>query len=241
MRLIDEEYTRHPFLGSRKLALWLGERGHTVNRKRVQRLMRIMGIEAIAPGPSTSRPHPEHKVYPYLLRHVAVIRANQVWAADITYIPMAHGFVYLVAIIDWYSRTVLSWKLSNTLDTRFCVEALEEALRRWGKPDIFNTDQGAQFTAEAWVEVLKANGIQISMDGKGRCIDNIFVERLWRSVKYEEVYLHAYDDMLDAKAGLGRYFGYFNDERPHQALGYSVPSQIYFSSLAEVAQLDIAA
>jgi len=150
MRLIDEEYTRHPFLGSRKLALWLGEQGHTVNRKRVQRLMRVMGIEAIAPGPSTSRPHPEHKVYPYLLRHVAVSRANQVWAADITYIPMAHGFVYLVAIIEWYSRKVLSWRLSNTLGTRFCVEALQEALRRWGRPDIFNTDQGAQFNAEAW-------------------------------------------------------------------------------------------
>jgi putative transposase len=231
MQLIDEQYTRTPFYGSRKITLWLVERGHLVNRKRVQRLMRIMGIEGLAPGPSTSRPHRAHKVYPYLLRGVDVVRANQVWATDITYIPMSRGFVYLVAIIDWYSRMVLSWRLSNTLDTRFCVDALDEALRRWGTPEIFNTDQGAQFTAAAWVDVLKAHGIQISMDGKGRCLDNIFVERLWRSVKYEEVYLHAYDDMTAAKEGLGRYFGFFNDERPHQALGYSVPSAVYFDSL----------
>jgi putative transposase len=232
-RLIDEEYTRHPFYGSRRMALWLNERGHAVNRKRVQRLMRLMGIEGIAPGPSTSRPHPEHKVYPYLLRGVEVTRANQVWAADITYIPMARGFCYLVAIIDWYSRAVLSWRLSNTLDTRFCVDALEEALARWGTPEVFNTDQGAQFTAEAWTDVLKAHSVQISMDGRGRCQDNIFVERLWRSVKYEEVYLHAYDDMLVARRQLGRYFAFYNDERPHQSLSNHPPSAFYYSSLTE--------
>ena len=241
MRLIDEQYTRTPFYGSRKITLWLVERGHLVNRKRIQRLMRVMGIEGIAPGPSTSRPHPAHKVYPYLLRGVDVVRANQVWATDITYIPMSRGFVYLVAIIDWYSRMVLSWRLSNTLDTRFCVEALDEALRRWGTPEVFNTDQGAQFTATAWVDVLKGHGIQISMDGKGRCLDKIFIERLWSSVKYEEVYLHAYDDMTVAKGGLGRYFGFFNDERPHQALGYSVPSAVYFDSLLREHGLVVAA
>ena len=241
MRLIDEQYLRTPFYGSRRMTHWLTEQGQAVNRKRVQRLMRLMGLEGMAPGPSTSRPHPEHKVYPYLLRQLQVVRANQVWATDITYIPMARGFVYLVAIIDWYSRMVLSWRLSNTLDTSFCVEALEEALARWGTPEIFNTDQGAQFTAEDFTCVLKAQGIQISMDGKGRCLDNVFVERLWRSAKYEEVYLHAYDGMPDAKKGLGRYFGFFNDERPHQALGYSVPSQVYYASLAELHALDEAA
>ena len=233
MRLLDEEYTRHPFYGSRQLTRWLKGQGHEVNRKRVQRLMRLMGLQGIVPRPSTSRPHPAHKVYPYLLRGVEVTRANQVWATDITYIPMARGFAYLVAIIDWYSRTVLAWRLSNTLDTSFCVDALEDALRRWGTPDIFNTDQGAQFTAEAFTAVLKAHDIDISMDGKGRCLDNIFVERLWRTVKYEEVYLRAYEDLVDARGHLRRYLAFYNDERPHQTHGGRPPSAAYYSSLAE--------
>jgi len=231
MRLLDEEYTRHPFYGSRQLTRWLKEQGHDVNRKRVQRLMRIMGIEGLAPGPSTSRPHPEHKVYPYLLRGVEVTRANQVWATDITYIPMARGFCYLVAIIDWYSRTVLGWRLSNTLDASFCVDALDEALCRWGAPEIVNTDQGAQFTGNDWIDRVKQSGAAISMDGKGRCRDNIFVERLWRTVKYEEVYLHAYDDLIAARDGLRRYFAFYNDERPHQALDGLAPSAAYYASL----------
>ena len=233
MRLLDEEYMRHPFLGSRKMAVWLGGQGHAVNRKHVQRLMRIMGIEGLNPRGSTSRPHPLHKKYPYLLRNLDVVRANQVWATDITYIPMAHGFVYLVAIIDWFSRKVLAWRLSNTLDTTFCIEALQEALRLWGTPEIFNTDQGAQFTADDFLDVLRAKEIQISMDGKGRWRDNVFVERLWRSVKYEEVYLHGYSDVAEARRGIGRYLGFFNDERPHQALGYRTPSEIYSASIME--------
>jgi putative transposase len=233
MRLLDEEYTRHPFYGSRQLTRWLKEQGYEVNRKRVQRLMRLMGLEGIVPRPSTSRLHPGHKVYPYLLRGVEVTRANQVWAADITYLPMAHGFAYLVAIIDWYSRTVLAWRLSNTLDASFCVGALDEALRCWGTPDIFNTDQGAQFTAEDLTDVLKAHGVQISMDGKGRCRDNIFVERLWRTVKYEEVYLHAYQDLVEAREHLRRYFAFYNNERPHQAHGGLPPSAAYYSSLTD--------
>jgi putative transposase len=241
MRLLDEEYTRHPFYGSRQLTRWLKERGHDVNRKRVQRLMRLMGIEGLAPGPSTSRPHPEHKVYPYLLRGIEVTRANQVWAADITYIPMARGFCYLVAIIDWYSRAVLAWRLSNTLDASFCVDALDEALRRWGTPDIFNTDQGAQFTGKDWIDRLKDCGAAISMDGKGRCLDNIFVERLWRTVKYEEVYLHAYVDLVDARDSLRCYFGFYNDERPHRALSGLAPSATYYASLAVEYAVDKAA
>jgi putative transposase len=233
MRLIDEEYLRHPFYGSRQMTLWLRGKGHDVNRKRVQRLMRLMGLQGLVPRPSTSRPHPEHKVYPYLLREVEVTRANQVWATDITYVPMAQGFAYLVAIIDWYSRTVLAWRLSNTLDASFCVEALEEALRRWGTPEVFNSDQGAQFTAEAFTDVLEAHEIQISMDGKGRYRDNIFVERLWRTVKYEEVYLHAYQDMVEARAQLQRYFAFYNDERPHRAVGGLSPAAAYYASLAQ--------
>jgi putative transposase len=232
MRLMDEEYTRHPFYGSRKMQVRLQGR-YVVNRKRVQRLMRLMGIEGLNPRGGTSRPHPKHKKYPYLLRTLDVVRANQVWATDITYIPMAHGFVYLMAIVDWFSRRVLAWRLSNTLDTGFCIEALDEAFRRWGTPEIFNTDQGAQFTAEDFVDVLKAKGVQISMDGKGRWRDNVFVERLWRSVKYEEVYLHAYADVAEARRGIGGYLDFFNDERPHQALGYCTPSEIYFASLME--------
>jgi putative transposase len=242
MRLVDEEHMRHPFQGSRKIREWLlTARGLVVNRKRVQRLMRLMGLEGINPRRGASRPHPDHKVYPYLLRNLDVVRANQVWATDITYIPMARGFVYLVAIIDWFSRRVLAWRLSNTLDTTFCVEALEEALRRWGKPEIFNSDQGAQFTSTQFTGVLLREGIQISMDGKGRWRDNVFVERLWRSVKYEEVYLHAYVDAAAARRGIGAYLDYFNDERPHQALGYRTPSEIYFSSVMEWSAVEEAA
>jgi putative transposase len=227
MRQIDELHLQHPFFGSRMLTQTLKQRGATVNRKRVQRLMRQMGLESVAPQPQTSSPAPEHPIYPYLLRRLSIERVNQVWAADITYIPMARGFAYLVAIIDWYSRRVLSWRLSNTLETSFCIEALDEALGRFGTPEIFNTDQGAQFTADAFTRVLLERGIQVSMDGKGRCMDNIFVERLWRSLKYEEVYLNAYDSLVEARLGIGRYFRFFNEERPHQALGYQTPARFY--------------
>lgn len=234
MRLLDEEYTRHPFYGSRQLTRWLKEQQHReVNRKRVQRLMRLMGLEGIVPRPSTSKPHPEHKIYPYLLRGVEVVRANQVWASDITYVPMAHGFAYLVAILDWYSRAVLAWRLSNTLDSSFCVDALDEALCRWGAPEIMNTDQGAQFTCAAWIDKVKSSGALVSMDGKGRCLDNIFVERLWRTVKYEEIYLYAYVDLVEGRSSLGRYFAFYDDERPHTALGGLAPSAAYYASLAE--------
>lgn len=233
MRLIDEEYLKHPFYGSRKVADALCTLGHQVNRKRVQRLMRLMGLEALAPKPSLSRSHPEHVKYPYLLRGLEVTRANQVWATDITYIPLAMGFVYLVAIIDWYSRAVLAWRLSTTLETDFCLRALDEALERWGRPEIFNTDQGVQFTSEQFTGMLKEQGIQISMDGKGRCLDNVFVERLWRSLKYEEVFLHGYDGVPDARGGIGRYFAFFNEERPHQSLGYQTPLMVYRASIKE--------
>jgi putative transposase len=235
MRRMDELHLKHPFFGSRKMTQTLKAEGIHVNRKRVQRLMRLMGLESTAPKPSTSKPAPEHAVYPYLLRNLKVSRVNQVWAADITYIPMAQGFVFLVAIIDWYSRRVLAWRLSNTLETNFCVEALHEALARYGCPEIFNTDQGCQFTSEDFTEVLLERGIKISMDGKGRWLDNIFVERLWRSLKYEEVYLYAYDTVLAARAGIARYFDFFNDERPHEALGYQTPSSFYDGLLSEVA------
>jgi putative transposase len=227
MRRIDELHLKYPFYGSRKLADALRREGHEANRKRIQRLMRLMRLEAMAPKPKTSEPHPEHVVYPYLLRGLSICRVNQVWATDITYVPMKAGFVYLVAIMDWYSRRVLSWRVSNTLDSSFCVEALEEALARFGKPEIFNTDQGAQFTAEAFTKPLRDRGIAISMDGKGRCLDNVFVERLWRSLKYEEVYLHAYDSVAQARAGIDRYFGFYNDQRAHQALGYQTPAAFY--------------
>lgn len=227
MRRLDELHLQYPFYGSRKLADALRKEGRDANRKHIQRLMRLMGIESIAPKPKTSEPHPEHVRYPYLLRGLKIHRVNQVWATDITYIPMETGWAYLVAIIDWYSRRVLSWRVSNTLDTRFCVEALEEAFERFGKPEIFNTDQGAQFTAEDFTRPLRDRGIAISMDGKGRCLDNVFVERLWRSLKYEEVYLHAYDDVAEARAGIGRYLSFYNDERSHQALGYQTPASFY--------------
>jgi putative transposase len=227
MRRIDELHLKYPFYGSRKMAETLRREGHEVNRKRVQRLMRLMGLEAMAPKPTTSEPHPGHAVYPYLLRGLEISRVNQVWATDITYVPMKTGFLYLVAVMDWYSRRVLSWRLSNTLDSSFCVEALEEALARYGPPEIFNTDQGAQFTSESFTRVLRDRGIAISMDSKGRCLDNVFVERLWRSLKYEEVYLHAYDKAAEAREGIGRYLAFYNDERPHQALGYQTPAAFY--------------
>ena len=226
MTLMDRQYLKPPFYGSRRMSVWLRREGYLVNRKRVRRLMRVMGIEAIYRRPNTSRPSPENKVYPYLLRGLEVSGVNQVWMADITYIPMARGFLYLVAIMDWYSRYVLAWRLSNTLDADFCVDALEEALRQ-GKPEIFNTDQGSQFTSEAFTSMLLEHGIRISMDGKGRYMDNIFVERLWRSVKYEEVYLKAYQNVPEARAGIGAYLRFYNHERPHQALGYQTPQEIF--------------
>jgi putative transposase len=228
MRRIDEVHLKYPFFGSRKIARTLKDEGAVVNRKRVQRLMRLMGLESTAPKPNTSKPAPEHPLYPYLLRGLAIGRPNQVWAADITYIPMARGFAYLVAIIDWYSRRVLAWRLSNTLEAGFCVEALTEALRRFGKPEIFNTDQGSQFTSSDFTDV-RDRGIKISMDGKGRCIDNIFVERLWRSLKYEEVYLNPYDSLAEARSGIGSYFRFFNHQRPHASLGYQMPAEFYDS------------
>jgi len=227
LRLIDEQYTRRPFYGSRKMVTFLQTQGHLVNRKRVQRLMRVLGLAGMAPGPNTSRPQPQHKVYPYLLRGVAVARPNQVWSTDITYIRLAHGFVYLVAVIDWYSRKVLSWRISNTMDTAFCVDCLEEALQRHGNPEIFNTDQGSQFTSDAFTGALKSRGIAISMDGRGRALDNIFVERLWRSVKYEDVYLKGYRNAMELMLGLTEYFVFYNDERPHQSLGNRTPAAVY--------------
>ena len=230
-RLIDEEYTRHPFYGSRRMVVFLGKAGHIVNRKRVQRLMRKMGLVAMAPGPNTSRAHPEHRVYPYLLRGVAVVRPNQVWSTDITYIRLAHGFAYLVAIIDWYSRRVLSWRISNTMDAVFCVDCLEDAIRTHGRPEIFNSDQGSQFTSAAFTGVLQREGITISMDGRGRAFDNIFVERLWRSVKHEDIYLKGYSTMVELTLGLSDYFAFYNGERPHQALGYKTPNAAYFAGI----------
>ena len=227
MRRIDELHLKWPFYGSRKLCEVLRTEGMAVNRKHMQRLMRLMGLESMAPKPGTSEPHPEHPRFPYLLRNLAISRPNQVWAADITYIPMARGFAYLVAIIDWYSRRVLAWRLSNTLDSSFCTEALVDALDGFPKPDIFNTDQGSQFTAAVFTDVLRAAGVTISMDGRGRCIDNVFVERVWRSLKYEEVFLHAYDDLDEARAGITRYFEFYNCTRPHQALGYQTPDAFY--------------
>jgi putative transposase len=227
LRLIDAEYTRRPFYGSRRMVISLAEQGHSVNRKRVQRLMRVLGLVGMAPGPATSRPHPEHKIYPYLLRGVAVVRPNQVWSTDITYIRLEHGFAYLVAVIDWYSRRVLAWRLSNTLEAGFCVDCLEDALRRHGRPEIFNTDQGSQFTSEAFTGVLLAAGIAISMDGRGRALDNIFVERLWRSVKYEDIYLKGYASLPELLLGLTEYFAFYNGERPHQSLGYRTPAEVH--------------
>jgi putative transposase len=227
MRRIDALYTDMPFYGVRKMTEHLNDEGYTVNHKRVRRLMRLMGIEAIYPKPKTSRRNSRHPVYPYLLKNLDINRPNQVWATDITYVPMERGFVYLVAIMDWHSRHVLSWRVSNTLDTAFCLDALEEALSKYGKPEIFNTDQGSQFTSGAWTERLKAADIRISMDGRGRFLDNIFVERLWRSVKYEHLYITRYQSVSQLKTGLAEYFQRYNHVRLHQALGYETPATVY--------------
>jgi putative transposase len=227
LRQIDAEYTRHPFYGSRKMTVYLCGMGHLINRKRVQRLMGILGLAGMAPGPNTSRPHPKHKIYPYLLRGLDVIRPNQVWSTDITYIRLARGFVYLVAVMDWYSRKVLAWQLSNTLDGWFCVDCLEQALQTFGTPEIFNTDQGCQFTADAFTGVLKAHGISISMDGRGRALDNIFVERLWRDVKHEDIYLKGYATVPEVQSGLTEYMVFRNSERTHQSLNYCTPDVVY--------------
>lgn len=229
-RLMDEEYTRRPFYGSRRMVVYLKKVGHAVNRKRIQRLMRQMGLAGMAPGPNTSRAHPEHRIYPYLLRGVAVVRPQQVWSTDITYIRLERGFVYLVAIIDWYSRKVLSWRLSNSMDAAFCVDCLEEALLGYGRPEIFNSDQGSQFTSAAFTDVLKREEVAISMDGRGRALDNIFVERLWRTVKYEDVYLRGYNDMRGLTLGLTEYFTFYNQERPHQSLANQTPDRVYESA-----------
>jgi putative transposase len=226
MRLIDEQYTACPFYGSRRMTEWLIRRGEEVNRKRVQRLMRTMGLEAIYPKPRLSLAGKGHKIFPYLLRGVAIERADQVWSTDITSVPITSGFMYLAAVIDWYSRYVLAWRLSNTLDGAFCLEMLEEALRG-GSPEVFNTDQGVQFTAEAFTGRLLSAGVAVSMDGRGRALDNVFVERLWRSVKYEDVYLRGYEGVPELVRGLGRYFVFYNEERLHQALEYRTPAEVY--------------
>jgi len=228
MRLIDEQYTQTPFYGSPKMTAWLRRQGCRVNHKRVERLMNRMGLHAAQPRANTSRKHPEHKIYPYLLSGVKIIRPDHVWSTDITYIRLARGFLYLVAILDWFSRFVLAWRLSNTLDTHFCVDALEAALRI-SQPEIFNTDQGTQFTSLGFTGILEGRDIRISMDGRGRVFDNIFVERLWRSVKYEEVYLKDYQTPEEAYQGLEGYFEFYNTERLHQALGYGIPQEAYWS------------
>ncbi|WP_408998396.1 IS3 family transposase [Syntrophus buswellii] len=233
MRQIDEIHLAFPFYGSRKIRDELWARKHNVGRDRVRRLMRRMGIEALYVKPRLSLPHPEHVKYPYLLRGLEIKRANQVWATDITYIPMAKGFCYLVAIMDWASRMVLSWRLSNTLDSAFCVDALEEAIAKYGCPEIFNTDQGSQFTAETFTYALKSRGITISMDGKGRWMDNVFIERLWRSVKYEDIYLKAYNSMAETKRGLAAYFTFYNEKRWHQNFDRKTPAMVYFDSLPQ--------
>ena len=235
MALIDRCHLKYPFYGTRRIRDWLEDQGHTVNRKRIQRLMRTMGIAALYPKRNLSLANQAHKVYPYLLRNLVIDRPNQVWATDITFIPMARGFFYLVAVMDWCSRRVLSWRVSNTMDTSFCTEALEEAIERYGAPEIFNTDQGSQFTSDDFTGVLKEHEIKISMDGKGRWVDNVFVERLWRSVKYEEVYLKAYDDIRSARASLGIYFEFYNSERRHQSLDRQTPDQVYYDNATRMA------
>jgi putative transposase len=234
MRRIDELHLQLPFYGSRRMTFELNKEDRGVNRKRVQRLMRVMGIEALVPRPGTSKPAPGHKIYPYLLRGLAIAEPNHVWAADITYIPMARGFLYLVAIIDWVSRAVLAWRLSNTIDSRFCVEALQEALERYGKPKIFNTDQGAQFTSAAFTDKLEKPGVAISMDGRGRFMDNIFIERLWRSIKYEEVHLKAYADGREARAGIGSWMTFYNFRRPHQAMNNQTPMAVWRDGMDKI-------
>lgn len=234
MRLIDEIHMDMPFYGSRRICYELRRRGKDVGRGHVAALMRKMGIVALYPKPRTTKPHPGHKIYPYLLKGLKIERANQVWAADITYLPMRRGFCYLVAIMDWASRRVLSWRISNTLDTSFCLEALTEALERFGNPDIFNTDQGSQFTSAEFTDALNERDIKISMDGRGRWIDNVFIERLWRSVKYEEVYVKAYDSIPEAREGIGNYFDLYNLIRPHQALDERTPDAVYWATRNQV-------
>ena len=235
MRRMDELHLEFPFAGSRMLRDLLNQEGTQIGRRHVATLMKRMGIEALYRKPSTSKPAPGHKVYPYLLRGVPIDRPNQVWAMDITYVPMARGFVYLAAVVDWFSRRVLSWRVSITLEAAFCIEALEEALVRHGRPEIFNTDQGSQFTSKGFTDVLVKNGIAISMDGRGSWRDNVFVERLWRSIKYEEVYLRAYDTVSEARASLGRYLTFYNGQRPHSSLDRQTPDQAYFTRLPQFA------
>lgn len=229
MRLIDEEYLRHPFFGSRKMAVWLKSEGRNVNRKRVQRLMQLMGLEAIYRKPRTSIPGKGHTIYPYLLRGIDVTRVDQVWSTDITYIPLRRGYMYLVAVMDWYSRRVLSWRLSNSLETSFCLDALEDALAH-GVPEIFNTDQGSQFTSTAFTSRLEDSGIAISMDGRGRALDNVFIERLWRTLKYEDIYLKDYATVDELYEGLECYLAFYDRERPHQALDYRTPYDVYYAA-----------
>jgi putative transposase len=233
MRTIDELHLEHPFAGSRMLRDLLDRDGVHVGRRHMRTVMRRMGIEALYRKPNTSKPAPGHKIYPYLLRNVEMTRANQVWSTDISYIPMKRGFVYLVAVIDWFSRRVLSWKLSITMDVSFCLEALDEALIKYGKPEVFNTGQGSQFTSEAFTGRLKKEGIDISMDGKGRWCDNVFIERFWRSIKYEEVYLHAYESVSEARGRIGQYIQFFNNRRPHSSLQAQTPDQVYFNRSPE--------
>ena len=235
MRRIDAPFTARPFFGARRIARTLSEEGFPIDRKRVRRLMRVMGIEALGPKPRTTKPAPGHRIYPYLLRDLTINRPNQVWAADITYIPIGRGFLYLVAVIDWASRAVLSWRLSNTMDASFCVAALEDALARYGKPEIFNTDQGSQFTSAAFTGVLIEAGVRVSMDGRGRWMDNVFIERVWRSLKYEDVYLRGYADGREARAGIGEYFAFYNEQRLHQALGYRAPMAVWREGAAPTA------
>jgi putative transposase len=227
MRRIDELFTAWPFLGSRRMAAMLRAEGWSINRKRMQRLMRRMGIAALGPKPRTTKPAPGHKIFPYLLRNLAIDRPNQVWAADITYVPIGRGFLYLVAVIDWASRAVLAWRLSNTMDVSFCVSALEEALARFGRPEIFNTDQGSQFTSASFTGRLAEAGVRISMDGRGRWMDNVFIERLWRSLKYEDIYLKGYADGREARAGIAQWIAFYNGRRPHQALGNRTPMALW--------------
>jgi putative transposase len=230
MKEIDRIFTRRPFYGYPRITLQLHEQGWIVNEKRVARLMRVMGLQAIVPGPHTSQPHPQNPVYPYLLRDLQVIRPNQVWCSDITYVPMRSGFMYLTAIMDWFSRYVLAWELSNSLQTDFCLRALDHALGLGERPEIFNTDQGAQFTSQEFTTALSSQGIRISMDGRGRALDNVFVERLWRTVKYEEIYPADYGDGREGQRSLGRYFEFYNDDRRHQALGWKTPTQVYYGT-----------
>jgi putative transposase len=234
MRLIDEIHLKYPFYGSRRMRNELRDLGHDVGRGHVSTLMKKMGIRALYQKPRLSAPHPDHKIYPYLLRGVEISRSNHCWAADITYLPMARGFCYLVAIMDWASRRVLAWRLSNTLDASFCTEALEEAISKYGRPEIFNTDQGSQFTSGAFTAILDTHGISISMDSRGRWIDNVFIERLWRSVKYEDVYLKAYGSLIEVRRGLAAYFEFYNQKRRHQGLDDMTPDEVYWSTLPQI-------